>query len=629
MALKGSKILTTGIDALKFLFEWEIVKQDVLNLYSTINWKVSAFTEDNGVNGVEIDELSVYATNYPTGYTNKIDSVSIQEKNTLVEAGNGQLILNTNRYSLRVDIRGYIKFGSTIHDKRYQWYTSFGDFDYIQPATVVTSVNNFTDEENPTINYKWTNGNTEYNDITKVEACISFTGGDDDIPYREIAKPKGYLETLTYTFELTEEERKTLRKGITSGSTKKIRFYIKTTMYGVSNYETRFNYADAIISLVDFTPTLAPVVRDVNTTTVALTGNENMIIKGRSNVYFETGAEAKKEAVIATQLVTNGTKMVKNLASGIIEAVESNVFIFNAVDSRGINAETATIELDVMDYTELTCNQHIEMNLINEAETEARVTISGNYFNGSFGNTSNDLKLEIRHSNNDGGMTEWADITPLLPQITDNTYMLSFNISGFDGGTAYDFQCRATDKLGTVETPVYTARFMPLFDWSEEDFHFHVPVTMDGNLTAKGDIETEGNLTVNGDVSFNRSIIINGSKIQTMHILSDTITNGVVTLNDVISNYDYIEIMYTDNNNRGYNCTKFPVVSDKAYTIDLSIVESSSANSTYIRRTAYICSGDTLTPSLVAAGYVHIMSNTFTHITGENYLKIVKVIGYK
>ena len=66
----------------------------------------------------------------------------------------------------------------------------------------LTAVDDFTDEGNPTITYTNSGGSA----VTSLQACISLTGSNPDIPYRNVSKTG-----TTYTFNLTEAERTTLR----------------------------------------------------------------------------------------------------------------------------------------------------------------------------------------------------------------------------------------------------------------------------------------------------------------------------------------------------------------------------------------------------------------------------------
>lgn len=104
-------------------------------------------------------------------------------------------------------------------------------------------------------------------------------------------------------------------------------------------------------------------------------------------------------------------------------------------------------------------------------------------------------------------------------------------------------------------------------------------------------------------------------------------STGTITLNESVANFEYIEIFYTDSNNKVGGSVK--VYSPNGKTASLCIVEADSAVTTYFRRTSYAISGTTLTPDTANAGYVRISTATPSHTGGTNYIKIVRVVGFE
>ena len=217
-------------------------------------------------------------------------------------------------------------------------------------------------------------------------------------------------------------------------------------------------------------------------------------------------------------------------------------------------------------------------------------------------------------------MGDYVELTNGLI-FNGNTYTLDTTISGFGYRLGYDFQCKVEDKLSVVETELYRARITPVYDWSETDFNFNVPVAMQQNLDVKGNVNINGELTVQNGV------------IDRYYILYNATTSDEINLNISLLDYKFLEIYYTDINNRGCGVCKVPIDmgEGKAKTVDLSLVEASSATTTYIRRTAYIISAATngLHPNIETAGYVFIDGSSISHTTGTNHLQITKVLGYK
>ena len=332
----------------------------------------------------------------------------------------------------------------------------------------ITSASNFNDRGNPKIVYSNPMGNS----VEILQACIAnSTGGTVYVPYRDISKTG-----TTYTFNLTDAERTTLCNAANSTNNLAVRFYIRFRINGV--YDNRS--VPATMTIINANPVLYPIVEDININTTTLTGNSSVIVKGHSTMSFNLTAEPQKGATIKSYSITCGKDTSTNNI-GYFEKVENNVFVFSATDSRG-NTTTQEVMLDMIDYFKVSCQQEVKM-IMNEEDSgnsQVRLTIKGDYFDSSFGAKDNTLALFVRHTQNDGSMGDWVELTPLISEISDGTYLLTTNISGFDVSGSYIFQCKAVDALSEATTSEYTAIFAPVFDWSADDFNFNVPINMNG-----------------------------------------------------------------------------------------------------------------------------------------------------
>ena len=328
--------------------------------------------------------------------------------------------------------------------------------DSIPRPGAITAAPNFTDEDNPTITYSNPPGDTTeelvagiYNDA----GSVSYAG------YRNITKTG-----TSYTFNLTDAERKALRDATTSSNTMTVRFYMRTKLGGTHYYSS----VAKTLTIKNPNPTLNPTVVDSNNTTKALTGDANKLVKYFSNAYYTINAAAVKSASLSSQKVThNGSS--KTSATGTYNAVENGSFAFEAKDSRG-NTTTKTITKTMVDYVKLTCNQDIKISTSGVATIKA----SGNYWNGNFGAAANTLTLQYRWKTQGGSWSSWTNITNTK---SGNTYSGTATISGLNYKTSYVFQCQAVDKLMTVSTGEKTTKALPVFDWGKNGFQFNVPVT--------------------------------------------------------------------------------------------------------------------------------------------------------
>ena len=239
--------------------------------------------------------------------------------------------------------------------------------------------------------------------------------------------------------------------------------YNGSTLIGTS--ECRF---DVYVKESSNKPTLSPTVKDTNATTIALTGDENKFIKYYSSAKFSFGESAKNGATIKTYSLKVGSQQTSN-STGTFKNVDSASFVFGVVDSRGFST-TKTVNKTLIDYVKLTCAMTVSNPT---ASGECQIKITGNYFSGNFGATSN--TLTVQYKMNDNG---WTTATA---SISGTTYNATINLTGLDYTQSYTFQARAIDKLATVTSSSKTVKSTPIFDWGVNDFHFHVPVSVNGN----------------------------------------------------------------------------------------------------------------------------------------------------
>lgn len=270
----------------------------------------------------------------------------------------------------------------------------------------------------------------------------------------------------------------------------------------IGSSECRF---DVYVKESSNKPTISATVVDSNNTTKALTGDENKLIRYYSKAKFELTASPKNSATITTRSVFyNGTTYKGGSGNSWIanfSEVVSGSYRFSVTDSRGFS-NTTTINKTLIEYIKLTCY----MSVTNPtASGECTINISGNYFNGSFGSTSNTLSVQYKIDDGD-----WIDTTATL---TNNTYEASVNVTGMDYTRAHSIYARAIDKLATVETPVKYVKAKPIFDWGSDDFHFHVPVYVDGN-----DIFHNGNCTTSADSNCRTWRFPNGMQISIVKV---------------------------------------------------------------------------------------------------------------
>lgn len=334
----------------------------------------------------------------------------------------------------------------------------------------VSAAPNFTDEENPTMNYVV----PSISGTTMLQACISFDTLNDDIVYRDIDKNK-----TSYTFELTDEERQVLRNATLNGSnTKTVYFYVRSTVGG---YTSTSKIAKTL-TIVNAEPDLVTSLLDTNEKTIALTGDAlTTLIKGYSNVAYEMRATAKKGASIVSYNAVNGSTTLET-SSGTFEKVNDSAFKLSVTDNRGlITAKEFT--LNILDYFRPTCNQEATIEMGGETTATVKLIVSGEWCNKDYGAAHNAMRVEYRYKVGSGEYGEWSGIDYTGE---GNSYRVTFTIEKLDYTQQHTFQSRVIDSLDSALTAEYPITLIPVFDWSKEDFNFNVPVNFSQGFSLGG-----------------------------------------------------------------------------------------------------------------------------------------------
>lgn len=455
MALSGN-FLTSGwyssskkdYTYIKFSFT---ATQSISGNYSDIAWQIAG---------------SRSASGFVTcgGFRVVINGETVLATTTRVDLYNGTVAASGTK-RIYHDASGSASFSVSVEAGVYwSWQLSgsptvsgSGTFtlNQIPRAAALTAAPNFNDEENPTITYTNPAGSV----VQQLDACISFTGAKDDIPYRAISKTG-----TSYTFNLTEAERETLRNATRDSNSRTVIFYVRTTIGGAQYHSTLYR----TLTIVNAEPTLDPFIWDTNEATFALTGGA-ALIRHASDVYYETGATARKGAELVSQSITCAG-VIKEEPTGYFPKVQSGDFVITATDSRG-NTTTQTVRVPFVEYVNLTCSIG---NSKPDTDGSFTLTASGVCYNGDIADAgSNDLYVLYRYKVSGGDFSDWAEMS-----ITkgDNSYTATADFTGLNYRTTYIFQCKAGDLVATATTDEVAIKSLPVFDWSGGDFNFNVPV---------------------------------------------------------------------------------------------------------------------------------------------------------
>jgi hypothetical protein len=455
MALSG-RFTTTAYDGRYYEFSWSAT-QNIAGNYSTISWSLEA---KGGSVGYYVERAVELVIDGSTEYS-KTSAVNRYEG--IVARGTKTIYHNTNgSRSFSASLRAQTYYSMYINNGSGSWSLT----NIPKAATITSAPASFNDEATElTITYNNAAGTA----VDKLHACIAIYNSavgyweDTGAAYREISRTSS-----SYTFTLTDAERKALRKAVKTGNSVAVKFYLRTTFSGSYYFDTN----DSTLTLVNYTPTITPTVKDIGGNSTKLTGNPQTIIKGFNVIEYNIGGAGRKEATIVNQRITCGAQTT-TAPTGTLVNVASGLFEFRVIDTRDTIAET-TKTLTMIDYKPLTCKLSASIELDGETTSKISFDITGDYWSGNFGTTSNSLELYYK-------IKEISDNwIPLTPQINTSkgTYSFSGVKSGLDYQKQYTVEVKAIDKVYSegIAANSVTLKTIPVFDWSETDFNFNVPI---------------------------------------------------------------------------------------------------------------------------------------------------------
>jgi hypothetical protein len=230
---------------------------------------------------------------------------------------------------------------------------------------------------------------------------------------------------------------------------------IGSTNYGTT-YATKWGYVvNANPVFTNFT------YEDINATTLAITDDDQIVVKDYSNlkatVSLENKAVAQKGANMVKYRLVVGAKQIdvnyddENAVELILNAIDNNVFMVYAIDSRNNSTVVQKSPNVYIDYFRPTIN-NANAERTGGIQAETTLTFNGVFFNAGFGLVTNDLTATYKYKKTSD--SEWTDGTTTLILTKDgNNYSFEGLIAGdegangFDSTFSYDIQVKVEDEL--------------------------------------------------------------------------------------------------------------------------------------------------------------------------------------
>ena len=376
--------------------------------------------------------------------------------------------------------------------------------DKIDRWATITSAPNFNDEENPKIEFYNPAGFTLQ---LKIEA-----GGNNSLIVRD-----NITSGSPYTFQLTNSERNALRALIPNSNTLSVRFTVGTYQNGTIQ---NWSYLDRTMTITNANPTFDVAYLDTNSTTTAITQNNQLLIQNNSTLQIKvTNASAKKSAsLVRADTNINGMPFGGSFGHGGNGSNWVNMNV-GALDL----SQNLTINIVVTDSRDNTTTKQIELKMLQWSLPTALITMRrvSNFYSetnlkvdGTCSNLNNNNSLTIQYQYKKLSDTNYSALTTIQNNVETQ----------FQADNRYEWNVRIilTDRLGSTTYNLILNKGIPI-------------VFFDDYLSATGFncFPKVNDSVFSSDLPIDDEILIGSQVIYDSYTMTSSGKNGV------LGTYDY------------------------------------------------------------------------------------------
>lgn len=360
----------------------------------------------------------------------------------------------------------------------------------INRYATISKANNFTDEENPKM---WFNNPANYDLAFQLKVRST-----------HIAVREKVSKSSPYTFTLTDEEKKLLLQKAQNSNTLTITYALGTY---IGNSINHWEELKKTFTVVNANPIFSNFTyEDVDTKTIALTGDSQTLIKGYSDVKATISvankAAPQKEALMSKYKLQMGEKQVEanysdteDVILTLQDPVASTISLY-AIDSRGNSTLKQVSPTKWINYTTLQENGLTMSAARSDGGVSQEVTmvINGKFWNDSFGEVENHIK-KVSYKYRRTNVPTWTEGETQI-EITELGSQYSFeglikgDLEALGFSMDYNFEIEVTveDELSTASYTFILQSATPQMAIHRNGVSFGSPysVTSGGNLQIKG-----------------------------------------------------------------------------------------------------------------------------------------------
>lgn len=214
--------------------------------------------------------------------------------------------------------------------------------------------------------------------------------------------------------------------------------------------------------------------QDTNSTITAITGNNQYLVQGKSNlrviISSANKAVAKYSATMSAYNASiSGLSASANYSTSDLNInFGSNAFTagtqalsVRATDSRGYSTSVSK-NINVLAYAAPVVNA--TATRLNNFENQTTLVVKGSYSPLTINGTAKNTVSSVQYRYKSQSTSTWGSWTSMsgLSVNSGGTYTTTDKVLDLDNSTAYDFEVKATDKLGSTTVTLVVSVGVPI-----------------------------------------------------------------------------------------------------------------------------------------------------------------------
>lgn len=258
---------------------------------------------------------------------------------------------------------------------------------------------------------------------------------------------------------------------------------------------------------------------DVDSNTVALTGDSSQIVQTKSNLRITvTGAVAQNYATISSYRVQYGSKTVTSSSSiisfGTVSTSDS--LIVTVVDSRGNTAQQSTA-ITTIAYSPPTIST-VSLSRVNNIEVGTVLECAGTY--AAYMVTKRQYFLKYRYKTTSA--STWSDYVTVTPTLSGSDFSFNANIGDFDIDASFNFELLASDYYTATTQPALLSTAKPVLSIRDGQIGIN-------KIPENGALDVGGDVYVSGSKAYSDSYHPSADTVGGLHLLRGAASGTTAT----------------------------------------------------------------------------------------------------